>query len=877
MKWLKRIRSLFSRKNAADVSDEMRFHLEREIELNSVRGMSPEEARRQALIAFGGVQQAQERVRESGSGHFLATLLQDIRFGLRMLVKSPGFTFAATLTLAVGIGANAYVFSSADGLLLRPLELPELDRLMTVFTLLKGDLNREISPADFLDWKRQSKSFSSLAAFSPGRFNITGGAAPEKVTGSLVSANFFSTLSLSPMLGRAFTENEEQPGHEQVVVLSHGLWTRRFGSDPAIVGRDIQLNGRAYKVIGVVDKNANFPTVDLWTPIAWTQEMTAERKILSLEVVGRLNPGVSQSQARAEMKGIARQLAAAYPATDKDRGVEIRPLRIVVNGTLVLPMMEALALAAGLVLLIACANVAGLLIARGISRQKEMTVRAALGARRWRLVRQLLVENVLLAMLGCAAAFALAKWAVSAQLATFSPLFRRLVSGLDHLNVDARSFLFMLGVTIFCVLAFGIIPALGSTRPDLNYSLRDRLQSSSSPARHFLRNVMVTVQVALALALLAGAFLMSRGFHEIETTTQSLAPDRVLTFSLQLPASRYAGAAQQSALYDQVLAGVRALPGAGGAAAFSSMPYSNNGVYWISFRTQAQAALKPNELPGGIIQSVSPGFLTAVQVPLMSGRDFTLQDKADSQPVAIVSARLAGRFWPHESPIGKTLQVNERDVSSPWLTVVGVARDVLYDWTNQIPEFTVYRPYAQAPRAGSLFAIRAGNDPLSLLPAVRRAVAGIDPELPVSDAQTLSQVIGDSVTPLKWIGQFVEALGLLALVLAIVGVYGVMANAVSERTREIGIRIALGASRTRVLALVLRKSILLTLAGIALGWPAAIVLARMLASISYGVRDTQTVMLVICAVILFAVALLACAIPAHRASKVDPLVALRYE
>lgn len=877
MSWIGKLHKFLGRSAAGETSDELQFHLEKEIEQNISRGMSPAEAHRRALIALGGVQQTREQVRETHWSHFLETIFQDLRFGVRMLIKGPGFALAAVLTLALGIGANAYIFSFADAVLVRPLAFPRLDRLMTLFTFQKGSLGRLVTPADFLDWRRQNQSFESLCGFSAGKFNITGGDGAEKASGSMVTANFFSTLGVSPQLGRGFSSDEDQPGHDQVVVLSYGLWTRRYGSDPSIVGRDIELNGRPYKVVGVAGKTLDFPTVDLWTPLAWTDAMTAERNIASLEAVGRLKPGITESQADAEMKGIAQQLAVGYPDTDKEKSVVVRPLRLVVNGTMCLPMTEALALAAALVLLLACANVAGLLIARGISRQREMAVRAALGARRRRLVRQLLIENVLLATLGCVTAFGLAKWAVAAQLASFSPVFVRLVNGLGQISVDARAFLFMLAITIISVFAFGIVPAFGTTRLDLNSSLREGGQSSASRSRHALRSAMVTLQVALALALLAGALLMSRGFHEVATSARNLGPEEVLTFTLQLPESKYAGSAEQAQLYDRAVDNLSQVPGAISVAAFTSTPFSNNGVSWITFRPDNQPSRKSSELPGGIIQSISPGFFATMRIPLMGGRDFSLQDKADHQQVVIINQRLAQRFWHGENPIGKTLQVEDGKIVSPWLTVVGVAQDMLYDWTNQIPEFAVYRPFAEAPRKTSLIAIRAAGNPLSLVPAARKAISAIDHDLPVGDVQTLAQDISDSVTPLAWIGGFVEALGLLALVLALVGVYGVMANAVNERRREIGIRIALGASRARVLAMILRKSMLLTLAGIVLGFPLALALDRMLASISYGVRSTETLMLLVCALMLLTVAFVACIVPARRASRIDPLATLRYE
>jgi putative ABC transport system permease protein len=879
---LNRLRAIFKRsKNQGDLNDELQFHLEKEIAQNVARGMPAAEARRQALIIFGGVQQTRENVRQVRWGRFWETLLQDVRFGMRMLLKAPGFTVPAIITLALGIGANTYVFSSADALLLRPLHFPQLNRLMTVFTLYRqGGLSRETTPADFRDWKRQSKSFESLSAFSYAGFNVTGGTSPEKVNGAQVSADFFNTLHVAPLRGRTFSSEDEYPGREQVAVISQGLWTRRWSSDPAIIGKDIQLNGKKYTVVGVVDRSVNFPAaVELWTPIAWTDEFAAERKTTNLQTVGRLASGASESQAQAELKDIAQRLAAAYPITNAEKSIEIRPLRIVVNGTLMLPTTEALILAAGLVLLLACANVATLQISRGAARQREMAVRAALGAGRWRLVRQLLIENALLATLGSAVAFGLATWAVHAQLANASPLFMRLVTGLAEMSIDRRSLAFMLATAVFTVVASGILPALEITKPRLTHALKESGHTSSGLSRHRLRSVLVALQIAFGLALLAGATLMGRGFHEVEELSRSFVPNNVLTFSLDLPRSKYSGSSQQAAFYQRVLQGLESTPGVASAVAFTSTPLSNNGVTWIRFRAegQNQNEAKIDRLPGGIIQSISPGYFHTMLIPLLSGRDFNLQDSAEGQPVAIVSDRLARRFWPGQNPISKLIKLEGPGINSPWLAVVGVAHDVLYDWTNQVPEFTVYRPNLQSPLATSLFAVRSAVDPFSLVPQVRQEISNLDPEMPVAEIKTLEQAIDEGVASLGLVGGFVEALGVLALLLAGVGVYGVMAHAVAERTREIGIRMALGAVQGRVLLMVLRRGLMLIVAGVVIGWPLALALARVLANISYGVRKTEPAILLASTVILSFIALLACAIPARRATRVDPLVALRYE
>ena len=879
MKKLDRLWAVLSRRRSdSDLRDELAFHLEHEVQQNIAAGMPPDEARRQALIVFGGVQQTRERVSEAHWMHALGTFLQDVRFGARMLRRSPGFTLVAITTLALGIGANTAVFSNADALLLRPLPFPQLDQLVTVFPQYgNGALGRRMAPADFRDYQQQNKSFKNLSAYSSKDFNVTGNSAPEKVSGAEVSANFFETAGMNAILGRTFAPNEEMPGQTNVAVISYGLWLRRFGADPKVIGHYIELNGTKYTILGVMDKAMMFPGgADLWVPIAWTQTRIADRKSSSFEVIGRLRPGTSLAMAKAEMKTRARELALQYPTTNKDLSVQLRSLRLVVNGTMMLPAMETLFLTALLVLLLACVNVANLQLSRGTVRIREMAVRAAIGARRARLVRQLLVESALLAALGSIAACLLARWVISLQVASMPPILFRIASGLNEMRVDERAMVFTLGVCLFTVLASGILPALSGTKLDLISGLKEGGKNFSGGSRHRLRNVLVAAQIALAVALLGGTILGVRGFQQMAETSRSFSSERVLTFAVTLPENKYSTPGSKAAFYQEAIEKLSAMPGVQSAAIFTTTPLSNNGVIWMGFQTEEQTDAKRKNLPGGIIHRVSPDYFDTLHIPVVAGRRFTRADQAGSPEVAIINQRLARRFFPNGA-LGRRIKIFRQDHESGWMEIVGIAGDVLYDWTNEIPEFTVYRPYPQAPPQTTLFAMRAAVNPLSLSPNLRQGMAQLDPDLPVYDVKTLAQAISEGVISLKLTGSFTAALGLIALLLAGVGIYGVMACSVAERRQEIGIRMALGADKGNVVFMILRRGLLLTGVGTGAGIPLAVGLTRSLASISYGANQGDPVIIGWSAAILALVALVACFLPARRATKVDPLVALRYE
>ncbi|HUY14396.1 MAG TPA: ABC transporter permease [Terriglobia bacterium] len=811
----------------------------------------------------------------------MGILLQDLRFGLRMLAKNPGFTAVAVMTLALGIGANTTMFSVADAFLVKPLSLPHLSRLVMLRETGTGEgwEGSSTSPADFLEWKKHCASFESLAAYRWEDVNITGGEAPERVQSVQATANFFHTLGVGPVLGRSFANGEDEPGHDGVVVLSYGLWKSRFAADPRTIGREVMLNGRPYSIIGVMGKNFEFPlAVDLWTPLAMTPQQALIRDLRDLDVVARLRPGVSQRQALAEMNVIMQQLAKAYPKTNRGWKALIISAREFVNGDLTRDYTLMLLAAAGFVLLIACANVANLQFARATTRRKEIAVRSALGASRWRVARQLLTESILLGLAGAGLGLLIAAWSLGLILSGMPANVAKLVGGWNAIRLDSSALGFTAVIGVMSGILSGLLPALKTSNPDLNTSLKEGGRASTGDrSHHGLRGILVVAQMALAVILLVGAGLTVKGFRGLVRTQAQFSPEHVLTIGINLPADRYPDSTAKIQFYGRIIDKLRSLPGVQSAAASTTFPLSNSGGPWTRFRVEGQTPPKAKDLHGGEFLSVSSSYFRLMQIPLLRGRSFGAGDNVHSLPVTLINAKLARRIWPHQNPIGKHIRIVQRGSDGPWLTVVGVVGDVTYDWTDGGPEPAIYRPYTQAPLSESLLAVRTAGDAASLAAPARAAIAAIDPELPASNVMTLARAIYESIVGLDYLGFMMAALGLIALSLASVGVFGVMSYSVTERVHEIGIRMALGASRNDVLQMIVWRGMSMTLLGLAIGLPGAYSLARLLSSILFGVQATDRAVFFAVPVTLSLVALLACYIPARRASKVDPMVALRNE
>ena len=801
---------------------------------------------------------------------------QDLRYGLRILRRNLGFTLVAALTLALGIGANTAIFSVADAFLLKPLPFPNLGRLAAVVIGQKAP----VAAADYYDWRNQDRSFDELAAYRQSDVNLTGSGQPERLFGAQVTANFFAALDSQPTLGRSFSNNEDEPGQGQEAILSHGLWQRRFGADPNIAGRVVDLDGKPYTIVGVMPKGFEFPLADIWTPLALAPKERAVRAMRNLHVFGKLKAGVTIQEAQAELATISRQLEQAYPLTNKDRRANVMPLGEFVEGTITRAAMFLLLCAVGVVLLIACANIANLQLARATGREREIAVRTALGASRWRVVRLLLSENMLLALISGGLSLLFASFCLQLLLSSMPGDIARLIPGWDQIGLDGRALAFTLGIALLSGVLSGLAPALGSSRPDLNETLKEGGRSSTGGrSQRRLRSVFVVAQIAVALVLLVVAGLFVKGLRGMLSSGDVFEPQRVLVLSVNLPKARYADEASRARFYRGALERLSSVPGVQSAEAFSSIPLSNNGVTWSDFQIEGKPAPDEQHSPGGILQSVSPEFFPLLHIPIREGRALNAADQEGGLPVALVSQKLASRYFPHESALGKRIRVGPPDSpnSGPWLVIVGITGDVLYDWTNRAPEAAIYRPVAQAPLAESQFAIRVSGDPSAFAQTVRAQFETIDPLLPPFGMMSLSDAIHESFAGSSQTVGMMAILGMLALIIAVVGVYGVVAYAVAERMHEFGIRMALGAQRRDIFLLVMRRGAFLAGVGLAIGIPSALAMAHLAQGVVFGASATDPPTYLGVAATLLAVTFLACCVPAAHATRVDPISALRYE
>jgi putative ABC transport system permease protein len=813
-------------------------------------------------------------------------LLPDFRLALRTFVQKPGFALLAVLTMALGIGATTAIFSVADAILWKSLPLPDPGRVVMVLERRVEEHGGwiPVSPGNFLDWKERSRSFEQLAAYQYSTANLAGadGYDPERIVTCLTGEDFFPALGAKPELGRVFTLAENQMGADREVILSHEFWVRRFAADRAILSKTLQIDGRSVSVVGVMPVGFNFPApMDAWMPLALPPPVWHLRPAPILFSLARLKPGVSVEQARAEMDAIARQLGEQFPRTNHGWRTTVMPLREFLMGSLLPQNTWMLLGVTGFVLLIACANVANLQLARATGRVREMAVRTALGATRGRLVRQLLGESLVLSFAGAAIGvlFALwgvdlVRWGVSAQVVQGIPNW-------DRIAVDARALVFTIALALASGVLAGLAPAFQVARrggTGLNETLKEGGRSASAGrGRLHVRNVLVAADVALALVLLVGAGLMIKGLGRLVNREQNLHPDTLLTLRMNLPESKYGNARKMRQFHDDLLARLQALPGVASAAIANSIPHSGTYGAIRSFTTPEHSPHDLGEDARCQYQSVSPAYFRTLHIALRAGREFAAADTATSPSVAIVSQRLAERFWPHENAIGKRVTVGHENSFAPWMTIVGVAADTVQNAFDREPRFTIYVPYAQEPMPDLHLAVRAYGDPNLLVRAVETEVRAIDRELPVDHVETLTRLLSDEVTAMRYIAIVMTFFGALAVLLASVGVYGVMSCAVSERTQEIGVRVALGARSRDVLSLVFRRTLAITLAGIAVGLAVGFALAHVLAGLVFGVSATDAATFLWGAVLLAAVAFLASYIPARRATRIDPISALRYE
>jgi predicted permease len=891
--WYMRLRGLFRKEQMnGELSEELASHLEMHTADNVRAGMTPEEARRNALIKLGGVEQTKEKYRERGGWPLLESLTQDLRFGLRLLRKNPGFTAIAVLTLALGIGASTAVFSVVNTILLKPLPYANSERIYMPWWKAPPSLTQFTdkwpwSIRDFARFSQGAKTFQYIGAFKSDFFNLSGTGEPDRLDGLRASAGFFSALGVAPELGHTFQQEDDQPGQQHKVLLSDQLWRDRFGADAGILGRWVALNGESYAVVGVMPPGFTFPhaeempialsfprQIQLWVPLEIPAAPPGGPS--DLAVIGRLNPGVTSGQAESELRVYGTRIVQEFPSGKGWYEPTVVPLTRQVVGDTRRPLLLILG-AVGVVLLIASSNVASLLITRSLGRQQELTLRSALGAGRGRMTRQLLTESLLLASAGGLAGILLAVVGIHAV----KILGPSNIPRLGEVALEPRVLAFTFAITLITGVLFGWMPAISASRGQLAEALREGGHRSGGSAAHpKVRNALLVGQVACALVLVVAAGLLVRTFYHMLSADAGFNPTRVLTFQLTLPSSKYTDIDRMTEVYQKVLQALESLPGVQSAGLVSEVPMGG-ATDGTSVRIPDHPPANEKEQQFVNYSFASPGYFSAIGTPLLCGRDFLDTDVAGAMPVTIINAAVAKKYWPHGDALGHQLGVKAQ--KWPTRTIVGIVADIKHNSLREDPDPEMYVPFMQNeikvwPSMQTMqVALRSKADPAALTATAREALRAVDPDLPLAKVTTLATLVNDSLAQSRFSLFLVASFGGLALLLATIGMYGVISYSVQQRTQEIGVRMALGATRGNVLGMVLALGARLAALGIVLGLLAAWLVTRTMANFLYGVAATDPLTFAAVAALLMSVALLACYLPARRATRVDPMIALRYE
>ena len=857
---------------------ELQSYLEIETDENLARGMSPDEARYAARRKLGNTTLLREGIFYMNSIGFLETLWQDLRYGLRQLRRNPGFTAVAVLTLALGIGANTAIFSVMNAVLLQPLPYKNPQRLVRLQITEPGSASPVpvVSGPDFIDWQKQNHVFEEMAAGFDANKALTGRSEPLQLSGFEVSPQIFHLLGIPPLIGRSFTQDEIGPGHDQVVILSYGLWQRAFGGDKSIAGKTITLSGKAYDVVGVMPHSLRFPDLwwgtkaEFWIPL--NLEQPAWRRLRGdrwLWVLARMERGITLAQAQADMTTISRNLQQRYAREDTGVNAKVLGLRGQLTKQ-VKPALLVLFAAVGFLLLIACANIANLLLARAITRNREMAIRLAVGSGRIRLIRQLITESLLLFVLGGVAGL-LAGWGALRILLYAAP--EGYIPGIVHVQLGGWVFAFTFGVALLTGFFAGLVPAFQSSKLDLHGALKEGGRTATA-AHRGSGSIFTIVEILLALVMLIGAGLAIKSLVRLMGVEPGFDPHNVLKARLALPQARYKNDQQVAAFYERLLDRLRALPGVESASTVDYLPLQGN--------PSSVVYIEGQPLPTNMWSSpqvawchVMPDYFRTMRIPLLKGRDFTLQDGPKSPQVAIINETMAHLFWPNQNPVGKRFAQNYKEPK--WITVVGVGGDVKESTLDEAATPEAYFPEAQSADPWLAVMVRTSTPPFGEAGPLRHAVHSLDPELPVYSVGTLSQIVSQSSQQQRFVALLLGLFAAAALALAVIGIYGVISYSVAQRTHEFGIRIALGAQKRDVLWLVTGEGLVMVLIGIAAGLVAALALTRLMTSLLYGVKPNDPATFVAVPLLLIVVALLACYIPARRAAKVDPMVALRHE